>query len=45
MNDERIAEALKAGQRAAVLARIALIVACMSIAVAILGMFMPISAG
>ncbi len=35
-------EACSAAQRAHLLARAALIIACMSIAVAILGMFLPI---
>jgi len=37
------AEACASAQRAHMLARAALIIACMSIAVAILGMFLPIS--
>ncbi len=36
------AEACSAAQRAHMLARAALIIACMSIAIAILGMFLPI---
>lgn len=42
MDDPKMIELAEAAQRAAVLARMALIIACMAIAAAILGIFLPI---
>ena len=42
VSDIELAEALAAAQRANLVARAALIIACVSIAIAILGMFLPI---
>lgn len=42
MDERQIRDAIEAAQRASVLARVAMIVAAMAIAVAILGLFLPL---